>query len=55
MDEKLKQAIEKLLAEVENVIGNGDWPTENGHLHDDGVSCTCPLLDQINFIRKGIS
>jgi hypothetical protein len=54
MNEELRKMILDLLHDVENVVHNNDWPTEDGHLHDDGVTCTCPLLDRVNFIREKI-
>jgi hypothetical protein len=49
-----EQAIESLLTQVEEVIGNGDWPTEAGHFVDDGVTCTCPIQKLVDIIRGGL-
>ena len=48
-----ERAIELLLGKVEEVINNNDWPTEEGHVIDDGVTCTCPLQILIDNIRAG--
>ena len=48
-----EHAIELLLSKVEGVINNNDWPTEEGHVIDDGVTCTCPLQILIDNIRAG--
>lgn len=45
-----ERAIELLLGKVEEVINNNDWPTEEGHVIDDG---TCPLQILIDNIRAG--
>ena len=48
-----EQAIEFLLTRVEEVVGNGDWPTEEGRFTDDGMQCSCFIQDLVNHIRKG--
>lgn len=48
-----EEAIELLLARVKSVIHNNDWPTEEGRMTGDGVTCSCPILDLIEFIEKG--
>lgn len=48
-----EQAIAELLAAVEEVVHNNDWPTEAGHMVDDGVKCSCPILDLVQIIRGG--
>jgi len=46
-----EQAISELLARVEEVIDNNDWPTEEGHMTDDGVNATCPILLLVQAIQ----
>lgn len=46
-----ENAITALLAAVEEVVHNNDWPTTAGHMVDDGVNCSCPILDLVNIIR----
>ena len=48
-----EEAIAKLLDAVEEVVHNNDWPTEAGHMTDDGVTCSCPILELVTVIRKG--
>lgn len=49
---ELRQLILDLCAKVEEVVHNNDWPTEEGHMHDDGVTCSCPILDLTTFIKS---
>jgi len=48
-----EREIELLLEKVEEVIGNGDWPTEEGTFVDDGKVCTSPIQQLIDNIRSG--
>jgi hypothetical protein len=48
-----EQAISELLARVEEVIDNNDWPTEEGQMQDDGVNATCPILLLVQAIKNG--
>jgi hypothetical protein len=48
-----ERAIDLLLQRVEEVINNGDWPTEEGQFVDDGKSCTCPIQQLVDNIRGG--
>ena len=52
MNPELKQRILDLCGKVEEVVHNNDWPTEEGHMHDDGVNCTCPILEMTEFIKS---
>jgi hypothetical protein len=54
MNDQVRTAILDLCDTVINVINNNDWPTEDGRLHDDGVTCTCPLLERVNFIKSNL-
>ena len=44
-------AIELLLAKVENVLNNNDWPTEEGQSRADIGPCDIQKL--VDNIRKG--
>ena len=46
-----EHAIELLLQKVEEVVGNGDWATEEGAFTDDGTAC--PIQQLIDNIRGG--
>jgi hypothetical protein len=54
MDETTRKAILSLCDKVEEVVGNGDFPTEDGLWHDDGVTYTCVINDLITEIREGL-
>lgn len=55
MDEKLRALILSLCDKADEVVQNGDWPTEDGHWTDDGKTCTCVINDIIVEIRDGLS
>ena len=54
MNPTLKSQIESLCAKVQEVIDNNDWPTEEGHCIDTGVTYTCPLQELVGAISAGI-
>lgn len=43
-----------LIAKVREVVHNNDWPTDEGHMPDDGVTCSCPILDLTDSIEAGL-
>ena len=47
-----EHAIELLLAKVENVLYNNDWPTEEGQTREDGIE-PCDIQKLVDNIRKG--
>jgi hypothetical protein len=54
MDEKLKALVLLLCNEADEVLQNGDWPTDAGQWVEDATTCTCPLNDLIATIREGL-
>jgi hypothetical protein len=47
-----EHAIELLLAKVENVLYNNDWPTEEGQTREDDIE-PCDIQKLVDNIRKG--
>jgi len=54
MDEKLRLLILSLCDKTDEVLQNGDWPTEDGHWVETATTCTCPLNEIITEIREGL-
>lgn len=52
MNEELRQLILDLCRKVDEVVDNGDWPTEEGHRNEDGTS---PIGEMVSFIRGKLS
>lgn len=55
MDEKLKALILSLCDKADEVLQNGDWPTDDGRWVEDATTCTCPLNEIIVAIREGLA
>jgi hypothetical protein len=53
MNEELRQLILDLCRKVDEVVNNGDWPTEEGHSTDETGSC--PMSEMTDFIRTKLS
>jgi hypothetical protein len=54
MNEELRKKILSLCDKADEVLQNGDWPTEDGRFVETATSCTCPLADIILEIREGL-
>ena len=55
MNERLKELILSLCDKADEVLQNGDWPTDDGRWVEDATSCTCPLNDIITEIRERLA
>lgn len=44
----------QLCDRVDEVLQNGDWPTDDGTWTDDGTTCSCPMNDLITDIREAL-
>lgn len=54
MNERLKSLILSLCDKADEVMQNGDWPTEDGRWVETHAGCTCPLNDIIVEIREAL-
>lgn len=52
--DRLKSLILSLCDKADEVIQNGDWPTEDGTWIETNAGCTCPLNDIIVEIREAL-
>lgn len=54
MNDRLRELVLSLCDKVDEVVQNGDWPTEDGRWQETNNGCSCIMSDILTEIREAL-